>query len=249
MRESLELLIRLQEIDLELQHIEDSKGDLPQRVGILKGEIENINTTLETKRSDLLNVQRSKRHLEGEVQLLEEKRKKYLEQRHNVKTTKEYDAINIEIDVTEKKIEEGETKILELIEAEEKLLQEIKENEEVLGNLSAELLQKEKELEEKLQQTKKIGEALSRNRREIVVKITRPILASYERIRKAKDGVAIVTIKRGACGGCFSTIPPQKTLEIRKMNRIILCEVCGRILVWKDEEQESQPAQGINAVV
>jgi predicted nucleic acid-binding Zn-ribbon protein len=80
-------------------------------------------------------------------------------------------------------------------------------------------------------------------RQKIVVRIPKPDLATYERIRKAKRGRAIVSVKRGACGGCFNRVPPQKILELRQNNKVFTCEHCGRILV-SDEIVESASSAG-----
>jgi predicted nucleic acid-binding Zn-ribbon protein len=58
------------------------------------------------------------------------------------------------------------------------------------------------------------------------------LFKQYERIAKAKEGIAVAPIKKSSCGGCFSAIPPQKIVEIRELNRLFTCEYCGRILVW-----------------
>ena len=58
------------------------------------------------------------------------------------------------------------------------------------------------------------------------------LLNIYQRIRtKVQNGLAVVSIERNACGGCFNTIPPQKQLDISLHKEIVFCEHCGRILV------------------
>ena len=89
-------------------------------------------------------------------------------------------------------------------------------------------------------ETEKDEAALQDRRGKIVRKITPRILSSYERIRKAKNGTAVAPVIRNACGGCFKSLPPQRILEIRQMDRMYLCEVCGRILVWDEKVAEGQ---------
>ena len=63
-------------------------------------------------------------------------------------------------------------------------------------------------------------------------KIDERLLSAYSRIRSnVRNGLAVVTVKRDACGGCFNRIPPQRQFEIRQNKKIIVCEYCGRILV------------------
>jgi len=75
---------------------------------------------------------------------------------------------------------------------------------------------------------------LNNNRKKIIKDINQNILKTYENIRNARDGKGIAIVKNGNCGGCFSYIPPQKIVEVRKMKKIFECESCGRILVWND---------------
>jgi predicted nucleic acid-binding Zn-ribbon protein len=75
-------------------------------------------------------------------------------------------------------------------------------------------------------------------REKIVVRLNKADIVTYERIRRAKQGKAVVAVKRGACGGCFNRVPPQRLLELRQNAKIHTCERCGRILV-SDEIVES----------
>ena len=68
-------------------------------------------------------------------------------------------------------------------------------------------------------------------------KIDERLLSAYGRIRSnVRNGLAVVTVKRDACGGCFNRIPPQRQVEIRQGKKLIVCEYCGRILVADPEE-------------
>jgi len=103
-----------------------------------------------------------------------------------------------------------------------------------------------KELNEKRQELDEVTKAnedeelrLRHEREKLVVRIDRGDLATYERIRKAKGGLAVVPVRRNACGGCYNAVPPQKVLELRKNNRIYTCEHCGRILVSDEIVEKS----------
>jgi predicted nucleic acid-binding Zn-ribbon protein len=103
-----------------------------------------------------------------------------------------------------------------------------------------------KELKEKRQELEEVSKAnedeqlrLKHEREKLLVRIDRSDLAIYERIRKAKNGIAVVSVKRNACGGCYNAVPPQKVLELRKNNRIYTCEHCGRILVSDEIVEKS----------
>jgi len=80
-------------------------------------------------------------------------------------------------------------------------------------------------------------ENMLRQERQIIVqKLSAQVVKSYEMVRKARDGSGIARVADASCGGCYSYIPPQKIVEIKKMQKLYTCEFCGRILVW-DESQ------------
>ena len=68
-------------------------------------------------------------------------------------------------------------------------------------------------------------------------KIDERLLTAYNRIRRSvRNGLAVVSVKRDACGGCFNRIPPQRQADVRQGKKLIVCEYCGRILVADNEE-------------
>ena len=163
--------------------------------------------------------------------------KKSQERLSQVKNNREYDALQEEIDVHREKISESETEILRIMDS----LDQLKKELEAKKADFKELKQKNEEEIERLDQVLKSIEEKrllqEEERKKIVVRIDKNLFNTYERIRKGyKNGVAVAKVKRDACGGCFQKIPPQQISEIKKNERIIRCETCGRILIWVEEE-------------
>ena len=51
--------------------------------------------------------------------------------------------------------------------------------------------------------------------------------------------VSRVTVFNGdSCGGCFSTITPQRLIDIASGKRLVICEHCGRIIVATPQKAE-----------
>lgn len=228
--------MELHEIDNELSELEALKGDLPQQVNRLRKELQDTTVNLANLKKAWEELKRSKLHWEGEIKVQEDKLKKYQDQLFAVKTNKEYDAITLEIDSTNEKIDEAETKVLEFIESEEQFTKDVINLESQIGILEEELQNKERELEKKIKASENESNLLETKRQELISHIRKPILYQYQRIRKVKGYTAIVSINKYTCGGCFATIPPQKVLEIRTMEQLIFCESCGRILVYKNDQ-------------
>ena len=108
-------------------------------------------------------------------------------------------------------------------------------SEKLLKERVDDLDRKKKELEEITEETKIEEEKLKAKSEKIESFIEPRLLTAFKRIRKnARNGLAVVTIQRDACGGCFNKIPPQRHLDIASRKKIIVCEYCGRILVDKD---------------
>jgi predicted nucleic acid-binding Zn-ribbon protein len=120
---------------------------------------------------------------------------------------------------------------METIEGMEKTVGEAKKS---VALLKGEFEQKKAALEKRQEATERDELALKDKRGKLTRGIDSKVMTSYERIRNAKNGLAIVSVVRNACGGCHKTLPPQKVLEIRDMERLYLCETCGRMLVWDE---------------
>ncbi len=238
MQKVLETLIYLQDIDTQLQRLEAERGDLPQKVKELADEVEEMRNRLAQKIEAKNSLIAEKSSLDNDVILLDEQLKKYKVQLYQVKTNKEYDAITLEIETSEKNKEDKEFRSLELEESIGKISEEIKELEEQLQSQQALLEANKKELDEKLEKTHEQQQQLEEKRKGAAQKLSRQILSTYDRIRKARGGVAVARLIGGACSECSSRIPPQHGLEIRMMNSLNYCEVCGRIVVWTPDSSE-----------
>ncbi|MEE9171094.1 MAG: C4-type zinc ribbon domain-containing protein [bacterium] len=239
MQRKLGILLDLQKVDNRLVELESTRGDLPQKVDSTKSELEDLKDTLEARKRELKEAERGTLRLEMDRNESTSKLQQYQEQLYRVTTNREYDAITMEIDTAKERIDDLEMEELELDDRAETLRTEISEHDDRIITLSTNLKAFEKELHEKLGLTNREEENLRSQRMGLVSGIDRSIYGTYERVRKAKSGIAVVAIQRHACGGCYSAIPPQRVLELRQMNKFITCEVCGRILIWQENEAGS----------
>ncbi len=235
MQKTLYALVELQEIDNRLDELRAERGDLPLIVEELENKYNQKKNLLDEKNELLKSTKLRQKELELTIEEAKSKLSEFEEKLYQVKTNREYDAIMAETDATKAKLEESEDELLNTHETIEKLEEEIKQIEGELEKISAELEENRVELDKKLTATAE-EENLLNNEREIILKKTDPeIIKTYEMVRAARDGQGIARVENGVCGGCFSYIPPQKIVEIRKMERIYTCEFCGRILVYVEE--------------
>ncbi len=235
MQQVLKQLMELQKLDTQLAELESLKGDLPNQVSRLQRELEEAEEALEEKGGKIRIYQKERGMVEMEIKALEGKQKRYQTQLFEVRTNREYDAVTHEIEAVKTEVGKKESRLLELMDLEEEIKTTLEEDKKNIENLKSQLDGRSKELKSRLVKTEKDEAALKDKRGKILRKLEPRLLAAYERIRRAKNGLAVVPVVRNACGGCFKTLPPQRILEIRQMNRRYLCEVCGRILVWDED--------------
>ncbi len=224
-------LIDLQKIDNRLLELESFRGDLPEVVHNLKHQYQEQKDALNEKQNEREDTDKAIIKNNSENEDFNVKLNKYQEQIYSVKNNKEYDAITAEIEALEKKIDENELLAVELLEKKEKIEQEIAIIQSELKRLEQELSENEADLKEKMAQTAKEEQSLQKQRELVKSQIDRKLYYTYERIRKGKGGVALSGINNYTCNECFATIPAQTVVEVRKRDQLILCEVCGRILI------------------
>lgn len=239
MEQVLQHLAELQKVDSEIIKIESLRGDLPQQVEQLQAQLNAAESALSVTKEEYDACRKEKAELELTVNEANEKKEKYKGQLYEVKTNREYDAISMEIEAVDIRVGEAENRILELIDQEEALKEELEQKEEVFKTLSAEFDTKKGDLLKLMAKTEKEELAFRDQRDKILRHIDLRTTSTYNRIQK-KYGNAIVPVVRRACGGCYKALPPQRVLETRKKDKLILCEVCGRILVWDDEQSEKE---------
>ncbi|MFT7037230.1 MAG: putative nucleic acid-binding Zn-ribbon protein [Cyclobacteriaceae bacterium] len=227
----LETLSKLQSIDSELDEIEKIRGALPEEVMDLEDEIVGYETRVANHNQQIedleLSITNNKTSIKDSEKLIE----KYKEQQMNVRNNREYDAITkemelqeLEIQIQEKRIKESHVKI-------EVKNEEIQETINTLEERKKDLVSKKKELETISSESQDEEEKLMKGRAKASKVIEERLLNSYNKIRNnVRNRLAVVPVDRGACGGCFNVVPPQKQAEIREKKKLIVCEHCGRIL-------------------
>ena len=232
--EKLQNLYELQRIDTEIDKIKTLRGELPLEVQDLEDEIAGLETRIENLKVELGELDKTSSTRKMDIKKAEEAIKKYSEQLDNVRNNREYDALSKEIEFQKLEIELQEKRIREAHKAKaekEALMEESKKRyEDKVSDLEA----KKGELNDIINETHKDEESLQTKSEELAATIDERLLTAYRRIRSnARNGLAVVTVDRDACGGCFNKIPPQRQLDIRSRKKIIVCEYCGRILIDK----------------
>ena len=229
--DKLKLLYALQRVDSELQEVHELKGDLPSIVAELEGKAAEMKAKIKELQASVKQAKVARDSADGEIVTLASKIERYKGQQLQVKSNEQYDALTREIEMAQQRSSRFEA---EMDDLETKMVTAKTEADGLaapLEELTGELTEKQKELREINKAHEKEELKLQHERSKILARVDKADFERYERIRHAKGGKAVVPVKRGACGGCFSRIPPQRILEIRQNERFFACEHCGRMLV------------------
>ena len=231
----LEALLNLQRIDSQLDEIRRVRGDLPEEVRDLEDEIAGYEVRVTKFDEEISGLNDQIKQRKQAAKDAEGLIRKYEEQQQNVRNNREYEAIakeielqRLEIQISEKKIKEAQYQIEQKNNDIAGTKQRLDERRKDLANKQGELqtIVGESEADEKKLMTERDG---------AVKPIEERLLMAYTRIRgNVRNGLAVVTVKRDACGGCFNTVPPQRQADIISHKKIIVCEHCGRVLADVD---------------
>ncbi len=240
--EKLKALFELQTLHTQIDKIRQTRGELPMEVADLEDEVAGLETRIQKIKADLDELEDSIVTRKNLIKEALAATKKYETQLNDVKNNREYDAISKEIEIQGLEIQVSEKKIKEYSF-------EIQNKTEVYESALANITERKKDLELKKAELDTITAETEKDEASILVKaqeaekhIEERLLIAYNRLRSnAKNGLAVVTIQRDSCSGCFNQIPPQRQLDIRQRKRIIVCEHCGRILVDEGFALEENP--------
>lgn len=238
MQERIKALYELQKIDSKIDEINKVKGELPMEVADLEDDVAGLQTRIDTIQKGIDELGALLRTAKEEIEQSKALVAKYTEQQQNVRNNREFDAIGKEIEYQELHQQLCEKHIKEYNNALKVKKQNLEEAEAAKSERQIDLDAKREELNSIDAETAKDVEALKLEEESARAVIDNRLLTAYSRIRaNVRNGLAVVPIKRDACGGCFNRIPPQRQSEIRQGKKIIICEYCGRILVsFPDEE-------------
>lgn len=237
-KDKLKALYDLQQIDTEIDKIKILRGELPLEVQDLEDEIEGLETRVGNIETEAKTLQDAISKKNNEITSAQSLIKKYEEQQNNVRNNREYDSLSKEIEFQTLEIELAEKRKKEFSEQVEEKEVHIADSTVILDERKGDLNTKKSELDEIIADTRKEEEILDKKRDSIENLIEPRLYTAYVKIRNnARNGLAVVTVERDACGGCFNKIPPQRQLDIASRKKIIVCEYCGRILVDTDKEE------------
>lgn len=230
----VQLLWNLQIAENEAREISDILTRMPRDLDRAREELSLRDATLKKREAEHQAQLKARRELERQVGDFETKLRDNLTRQGGAKTNAELDAFKREASFIREQKSGVETRILEMFDEEEGLNGRIAEARALVDAAKAQAEEKARAIEARAANDRA---ELARRRAEcdrLAAGLPGPIQSRFQQLLKAKNGVAVATVVRGACGGCFNALPPQLVNEARKGESAQICESCGRMLVWME---------------
>ena len=237
--DKLKALYKLQLIDTKIDKIKIVRGELPLEVQDLADEVTGLQTRIDKINEEITDLERGisdKKNLivESETSIV-----KYKEQQNNVRNNREFDSLTKEIEFQELEIELANKRVKEAKAKIQHKKDSLTESVEKVDSRKEDLILKQNELDNIIAETEKEEESLAKLSLKAENTIDDRLIIAYKRIRRSvRNGLAVVSVERESCGGCFNKIPPQRQLDIRLRKKVLVCEHCGRIMVDPELAEE-----------
>ncbi|MDP3143113.1 MAG: C4-type zinc ribbon domain-containing protein [Candidatus Omnitrophota bacterium] len=238
-REQIKKLVALQAIDKEIYRFEKEKNDQPQIVAQLQKIFEDKKVNLKALEDNLKALLVKRKDRELSLAIKEGDTKKSQTQMYALKTNKEYQAKLKEIEGINADKSVLEEEILKILVELDVLKAQTDQENELLKKEEVVFLSEKKKIEDRLQEVEAQLTDAQAKRKQVIPEIDKKILASYERILRGREGMALAAVKDAvkdySCQGCFINVTAQVVNEIKKHDRLVICESCARILYLEDE--------------
>ena len=237
MKEGLLQLLKLQQVDKKLFALEEIKDKYPAEIDLRRSRIAEARSALTELEAESAELEKQQRHCEREI----ESGKATLREREGrfaaVTTNKEYDALQLEIEICKKAMAEHETQLLNAIESLEQIEEKIAEEQGAFEEVCEVEQERIDELAGQLGTMQEQIDEVAASR-QVVAKgiedLDAQLLRTYER-KKGRRGIRIAAVRKEACGACYHQMPAQVRNEVRIGDRVIYCESCGTIMVWDEQ--------------
>ena len=237
MKEGLLELLKLQEVDKRLFELEEAKEKYPAEIDQRRSRIAEARSVLSDLEAQNAEFEKQQRHCEREIESGKATLREREERFSVVTTNKEYDSLQLEIEICKKAIAEHETQLLKAIEDQEQTQEKIDAEQGAFEEVREVEQERIDELEGQLGTMQEQIDAVKASRKVVIEgieAIDTQLLRTYER-KKGRRGIRVAAVRKEACGACYHQMPAQVLNEVRIGGRVIYCESCGTIMVWDDQ--------------
>ncbi|MBM4131784.1 hypothetical protein FJ250_12280 [bacterium] len=229
MHADLANLIHLQQIDTGADAARRQVADEPLRRQEFDDQLAAAQLALDTEKQRLAANQAARRDIEKELAVHQGRLAKYKDQLMAVKTNREYQAMQKEIETAGHEIQVFEERLLERMIDADTIAAHIKQAERTFADTKATLAEAAATLSRQVSEARASLEALAAERTQLVAQLPAALLTTYERIVKHRGAQAVVEVRDGRCSACQVRVRPQMASDLRRHDSIFQCESCQRI--------------------
>ncbi|MEW6381239.1 MAG: C4-type zinc ribbon domain-containing protein [bacterium] len=237
MDKQLGLLIDLQGVDLQIQRLEKREAEIPLQINDLQKENDDQKRIYEAKVQAADGIEKNRRKKERDLESKESVLAKLKDQLLSVKTNREYQALLHEIENGKQDISHLEEEILQMIEDSESAAQCIREISLEMEKSQKRYIEQRREKEQEMALLQEQKHAFESRKEALRKEISGELLKQYDKVRKSRNGLAVVSVRDGSCQGCFMSLMPQLFQEVKQNVQIYFCPHCHRILYYQEEKE------------
>jgi predicted nucleic acid-binding Zn-ribbon protein len=239
----LQHLIHLQELDSAAERQRRRVADIPTLQAALDARLAERTAAVDSVKARIAACQAARRDIEKDLAVVQGRLSKYKNQLMEVKTNKEYQAMQKEMSVAEQEISDHETRMLERMEESDTLAAELKTAEAALKSEQGEIARERQALDAERESTAGALQQTTDERAKVAAQVSREALAIFDRIAHGRKGQAMAEARDGLCTVCHVRLRPQVFNEARRNESIIQCDSCTRILYFVPAPSPATPQQ------
>ncbi len=243
MHPDLERVIHLQQIEDAAERARRTIADEPARQQRFAAALDAARLALEHERARLAANQAARREAEKELAMQQARLSKFRDQLMEVKTNREYQAMQKEIETAQHEIRKQEDRLLEQMIEFDEVTGQVKQAEQAFAREQAAIDAERAALAAQLAEAGAAIGTLAAERAALAARISPPILALFERVLKYRKTAAVTPVRAGRCSTCQILVRPQTVNELRRNEIIYQCESCLRILYYEDAPQTADAAR------
>ena len=232
MHSDVKAAIRLQEVDSQAAELSKEVSALPKHIAQIETRLAGHQRRVDMDKAALIANGKERKRLEEQIQIHNQKVSKLRDQMLAAKNNDQYKAFQNEIEFCESDVRKHEDRILELMGESESLDRNVKAAEKALAEEKVQVEREKAMARERTSADEKTLAELHAQRTLIATEISRDVFKEYERLRKARRGIAVAEVIDGRCTACHIGVRPQFMQELRRGDTVKYCESCGRILVY-----------------
>jgi predicted nucleic acid-binding Zn-ribbon protein len=239
----LQHLIHIQELDLTAERQRRRATDIPLLQAALDARLAERGAAVDAVKARIAACQAARRDIEKDLAAVQSRLSKFKNQLMEVKTNKEYQAMQKEMSVAEHEISDHETRMLERMEESDGLAVELKAAEAALKAAQADIAKERDQLETEKSELERALQRTRDERTAVAAQTSREALAIFDRIAHGRKGLAMAEARDGLCTVCHVRLRPQVFNEARRNEGLIQCDSCTRILYFVPASSPAAPQQ------